>query len=922
MKSTFTIIIIIITINFTYSQNIFTGDKFSSNSLIFKIKPSYKSIAESSKINDEKISSFFNQINATSIKQKFPNSIEPEKSNSLQVDISTIYELQFNSSTDVFKIVNYLSSLEYIEYAQPIYYPKIFAFTPNDLLITNQYYLNNIKAYDAWDLPGGKGDSSIVVGITDTGVDFTHEDLSENIYYNYNDPIDGLDNDNDGFIDNFRGWDVANNDNNPMVEISDLIPVHIRNHGTYVAGCSSARTNNGKGIAGPGYHTKFLPIKILNSDGIINTGYEGIVYAADHGCHIINCSWGGTTGHPYGQDIINYATFNRNCLVIAAAGNSNNDVPFYPASYENVLNVAGTNSADVKWNNSCFGSTVDISAPGESVFLTGSNNTYINGWGTSFASPIAAGCAGIVKHNFPNFSPLQLLERIRVTSDNIDSLNPNYIEKLGKGRINLYRAITDPLTPSVRFINYNFNSNSGFYLSGDTVSLTGDFYNYLDTVNDLTITLSSTSQFITMIQSSLDIDKINTSSNYNNSTSPFEFIIKDNVPYDEKIHIRINYNSASDNYNDFQYISITLNPSYYNLNINNIATTITANGRIGYHSTSPAIGNGFRFNNSESWLYESGIMIANSNSSVSNCIRGDKDFYVVSPARESNNSSSLFKEINSEFKEVSDSNNFNVLIKQRSLAWNEDNYKDFVIFEYDLINQNAFPITNLYFGIFADWDIMNPYLNKSDYDSNLKLAYTFSSENSSPYMGIKLLSSNNNFRYAIDNLSGGAGGVDISNGYNNEEKYITLSNNRLKAGVAGSGTDVVDVISYGPSIINANDTLRLAFALLGGENIIKLFENATNAQTKYNSLYSGINSISINDEISLFPNPSKDYISIISKNNVNIIKIEITDISGKSIYFNRNFENKPIPISVFSKGIYNVKISTNESVIYKSLIVN
>lgn len=190
---------------------------------------------------------------------------------------STLYEITYNNSIPIKKTINILMATGIIEYAEPLYKIQLLS-NPNDPDTASQYYLGLIKAYDAWDI--SQGDSNIVVGVTDTGTDLDHPDLAAGIAYNYADPINGIDDDGDGYIDNFMGWGFGQNDNDPSVDVI---------HGSFVLGLAGAVTNNGIGIAGAGYKTRFLPVKISNN-GVLTTAYEGIVYAADHGCQIINCS--------------------------------------------------------------------------------------------------------------------------------------------------------------------------------------------------------------------------------------------------------------------------------------------------------------------------------------------------------------------------------------------------------------------------------------------------------------------------------------------------------------------------------------------------------------------------------------------------------------------------------------------------------
>ena len=137
-----------------------------------------------------------------------------------------------------------------------------------------QEHLGQIKAYDAWDVE--KGDTTMVIGLVDTGVNYNHPDLKDNIALNYADPVNGIDDDHDGYVDNFLGWDMADNDNDPITGTNG--------HGSSVAGMSSASTNNALGVAGTGFKTKFLEIKAFSNDTktMVNE-YQGVVYAATTG---------------------------------------------------------------------------------------------------------------------------------------------------------------------------------------------------------------------------------------------------------------------------------------------------------------------------------------------------------------------------------------------------------------------------------------------------------------------------------------------------------------------------------------------------------------------------------------------------------------------------------------------------------------
>ena len=152
------------------------------------------------------------------------------------VDIGLYYEIGF-AGGNLESFINQLYATGYFDAVEPDYTAQLH-YSPNDLSTGNQYYLNKIRAYEAWDIT--KGSSEIIIGIVDSGGDLDHPDLASQLYVNTNDLPDGLDNDNDGYIDNYRGWDMSMNDNNPMVDMS--------NHGSHVSGCATASTDNGVGV--------------------------------------------------------------------------------------------------------------------------------------------------------------------------------------------------------------------------------------------------------------------------------------------------------------------------------------------------------------------------------------------------------------------------------------------------------------------------------------------------------------------------------------------------------------------------------------------------------------------------------------------------------------------------------------------------
>jgi subtilisin family serine protease len=256
-----------------------------------------------------------------------------------------------------------------------------------------------------------------------------------------------VDDDGNGFVDDFRGWDFGNNDNDPIYGTDEA---RVTVHGTHTAGIAGAMTNNVTGIAGVGWNCRIMPIKASRDDDALSIpfGYEGIVYAADNGAQIINNSWGRSGLYSqFEQDIINYAV-SKGSIVVAAAGNTRKNETFFPAAYVHVIAVAAVNELDAKASYSTFGKFVDLSAPGGdgnmgilSTFPV-ARGSYGAMNGTSFASPIVAGILGLLINRFPHFDQAELIRQIVLTSDNIDHINPNFVGLLGNGRANAFRAIT------------------------------------------------------------------------------------------------------------------------------------------------------------------------------------------------------------------------------------------------------------------------------------------------------------------------------------------------------------------------------------------------------------------------------------------------------------------------------------------------
>lgn len=913
---------------FRMASNVSEND-YLPKTIIFKVASTHHQICSLEGIQNNAVINYLQSIGASGLHKKFPNHKAPETTlNQLgqkYADLSLLYEFTYTADISVETVANKLLKTGIFDFAEPHYLPHI-CYQPNDpqATIGGQYHLNKIKAYTAWDIT--HGDTAIVIGITDTGTEPNHPDLIGNIKYNYNDPIDGIDNDGDSLIDNYRGWDVGMNDNDPTWQGDP--------HGVHVCGLAAASTDNLTGVAGVGFDCKFLPVKIADASGSLIAAYEGIVYAADHGCSIINCSWGGAGGSAYGQSVIDYATINKNALVVCAAGNDNVSSDFFPAAYNYVLSVASTTVNDNKSSFSNYGFTIDVCAPGSNVNSTYSNGSYANNSGTSMASPIAAGAAAIVKSMFPNYTGLQIGEQLKATCDAINaSTSGTYAGKLGKGRINLFQGTTNANTKSVTMTARNVSDgNDGVFVGNDTLQISGEFTNFLAPLSNLNITLSSTSNYVNILNPSMPIGPMPTLQMININFNPFLVIVNPAAPANTPVTFKVNFTDGAYTFN--YYFNVVINVDYINVTVNDISTSITSKGRIGFNTDGQIDGLGFKYKNSHQLLYEAGLMIGNAASKVSDMVRGatagvaDEDFGSQQAVSLLNPSVQSDFDLKGTFNDNPAASPIGLTINHKAFAWDSPGNTKFVIVEYTLHNATASTLSNLYAGIFADWDIDDSTYgsNRAAFDAQNKMGYAFYTGNNGTYVGIKLVSNNAPvLHYAIDNVAGGAGGVDLNNGgYSEAEKYTTMSTNRSAAGATGTGADICDVVSTGPFTLTQGDSVVVAFALLAGDSLADLQLSAVNAQLKYDSLYPPLavqNQIPEHEsDFLVFPNPVNDVIGIdfYCKEN-QVYSIQIKNTMGqvvKSMQIeNRKTGKQRIEINTegMPSGLYFVELASNSA---------
>ena len=755
--------------------------------------------------------------------------------------LNRIFEITFESKRAIVDIINELLKNDNVDYVEPsyIYYSH---YTPNDaFFVSRQSYLTQVKATQAWDII--KNSSNVVIGIVDSGSDLDHPDLAGNIFINPADPVNGVDDDRDGFVDNNRGWDLIGRSAGNIIEDNDpSVTSDSTDHGVHVSGIAAAVSDNGAGVSSVSFNAKLLIVKVGADDNsrAIYRGYEGIKYAADHGAHIINCSWGGPGGGAFGQDVIDYATA-KGCLIVAAAGNDNTDVPDYPASYPAVISVASVGSNDLKSSFSNYGSSVDISAPGASIYNTRNDGNYGLRSGTSMSAPLLASAAALVKARFPDFTMLQVGEQLRITSDNIDANNPSYAALLGKGRLNVLRAVTEA-SPSIRNQKLTIvDKGNGAIPAGDTIRVFFDIKNFLAPAAGLVLSLSTGNPHVQIIESEINIGSLGTLET-KSSIGPFRVFVRSNASDNEEVQFKLSYNSNGGNYKDFELFNITVSLDYLNIEVNKVSSTVTSNGRIGYSSPDAVNGLGFVYKG-QPLLYEASLMIGNSPARVSNNTRNDSggsDEHFLKRTRVSRveNSDAVF-EGRSEFDDSLNPEFLNIHVRHRQIAFTEAPDDKYIIAEYEVFNENATALEGVYVGLFSDWDIDENSRDITAYDEVSRMGYVFGKAAGSKYAGVKLLKSVTPPAYYPLSYQVTGDPLETGGGFSLAEKYQTLSSGIKASGLGGSpanGYDVMFVLGSGPYNIPAKGSVKVAFALIGGDNLQDIQASAAAAETKYISL--------------------------------------------------------------------------------------
>jgi len=410
------------------------------------------------------ISLSFVFVDGIEAKAKNIQTSQASRNNQLLIKLnnkSEVHKVNFVDDSDMGAITASYKRRSEIGYVEPNYIYRA-SLSVQDPFYYKQWYINQINADAVWGKASGAG---VVVAVLDSGIDIDNPDMTNNIWTNTKEsPNDGIDNDQNGYIDDVHGWDFADNTNDPKPKFEPGYTATGINHGTIIAGVISAEGNNGQGVIGIAWKSKIMPLRVLDGQGSgdVLSVAKAIDYAVANGASIINMSF---VGSNYSQTVFDSIkkAYDSGVILLAAAGNKTQDVTIdldetllYPICYDSgesvnrIIGVTGLDTLDQKSSAFNFGAKcVDISAPGVGFYGLQVYNPqygqleYQGGlWsGTSIATAVVSGAAAVLKSHRPDLTNKEIAELLIRTTDNIDGMNPTMLKKLGSGRVNLLNAV-------------------------------------------------------------------------------------------------------------------------------------------------------------------------------------------------------------------------------------------------------------------------------------------------------------------------------------------------------------------------------------------------------------------------------------------------------------------------------------------------
>jgi len=476
---------------------------------------------------------------------------------------------------------------EVIELIEPNYQYKIEqeSTKPNDPRYYEQWALESLGAELAWKKASGK---DIIIGVIDTGLEWEHEDLQNNVWINVGEDINssgrfepwpsdetrdgvsgdlnGIDEDRNGIVDDIIGYDFVNQKTANIGDWNtfDPIPIDEQGHGTLVSGVIAAEKNNNKGIVGLAYDSKIMVLRCFDITGHGNADNvaTAIIYGVLNGVKVFNLSFGEKYNSSLMEDAVNFAV-ESGCIVVASAGNEGSDDPHYPSDYEGVISVGYSNKQNKRDNFSNYGSRLDLLAPGSYILTTSFLGDYRTTSGSSLAAPYVSALAAMMLESNPELNPFELSSIINLSADDYGA--PGWDEFYGSGILNVNKALEYTALSKINLISPK-NEETFDRTKTDSINIIGNIIvplidNYRLEIgesynpDEWTELETSESQVLNDTIYKLDITSLRDSS--------YTFRILINLRNKGTIEKRVRFNIVSDTSN-LKIVSVKSLPAYLN----------------------------------------------------------------------------------------------------------------------------------------------------------------------------------------------------------------------------------------------------------------------------------------------------------------------------------------------------------------------
>lgn len=912
---------------------------YEKNEIIVKFKNSYN-LSDKKKFNVNSLDNSLRNVTVEDLSSRFP--VTEVSSRMIGIsEMQKVITVKFTGDADPFELAEdlYQANKEILDYACVDLVMES-DYVPNDPTVGSQYHITRINSYGAWDIT--KGDTTVLIGIIDSGSDFDHPDLAANIKYNYADiPGNSVDDDANGYIDDYLGFDFADGDPDPNCNNNHSATQTNCGHGSHVSGCAAQTTDNGTNGSGIGFKCKLIISKHGQDNDFSAPGGQSFIYNSDQGFYycstrgakVINCSFGSGGASGAQMNAVNFA-YNNGAVICASAGNDGSNVLRYPSAYANVVCVAASNNLDVRASFSNFHDTVDVIAPGDVVNSTYWNNNYASLSGTSMSSPVTAGTVALIRSRYPAWTNEQVMARLELGVDSIYHLNPSFIGKLGTGRVNAFKCVSD--LPIIALVSSAASdsvagNNDGVYDIDEVVTLSMNYKNTWFSGNNISLRLSTADPDVQIVQDSVFAGNLNAYTTYNTPhASGFRVKAKATCPFDKVVTFTVSTSSNSYIDGNARTISVTFRKGWAVHNSNNMKLSLTRDGAIG-KKTQNYGGSLTIPGYTGSQILEGSLMIGTSNTKVSDVTRrgtapanvSDTDFTALGtynmqiPGTISNEDGrGLFND------DGAGANKIGVTVRAESYAWNSAPDANYIILRYTIKNTSGSNITNMFAGMYLFYTPNSANSNNiSALDTTGKLGYTYNSTTTNPYLGVSLLSGQNlNFK-ALN-------GADILTGFTTQEKWDAISNGIVN-GSQGPGTNAF-VVSAGPINLNNNDSVVVGFAIVKGNDLADLKTNSNTAKNRFGVI--GIEQISslIPEKFALYqnyPNPFNPSTTIkFDVAKTGLVKIKIFDIIGREVsMFNQMLApgqyKYEFNSSHLASGVYFYKLETDQFIDTKKMIM-